>query len=864
NCLLDSALEPVIARALKEPDPEKALLDLKVVDPACGSGHFLISASHRIGKHLAMIRTGEIEPPPEQRRKALRDVVSRCIYGVDVNPLAVELCKVALWIETLDPGRPLGFLDHHIKCGNSLIGATPELLEKGIPDDAFKPVEGDDKKIAAAIRKKNKEERKGQQDLFAEVAPESEWQEAVEDFQEWGSMPEHSFHEVCDKAAQYETLQDRPAYRHEKEVADLWTAAFFWPLTEETGTTVPTEDIFRRFQGGDYELKDEARKRMESIATKHRFFHWHLEFPEVFTNISLKRFPPLAGGSEGGGSKGFDCVLGNPPWERLKLEEKEWFSSRNPEIANAPKAATRRKMIESLKNSDPHAYSAYKEALRNSELARLFVRSSGRYPLCGRGDVNTYAIFAETKRFVMGKTGRIGCIVPSGIATDLTTRLFFRDVMDGGFLVSLFDFENRKGIFPDVQGNIKFCLLTISSEKRERFLFCAQLDALSLVGDSTRRYFLTSNDIKRINPNTLNFPTFFSARDAEINKVIYDSMPVIVMEDETKESNPWKATFLAMFHLTNDSQLFRLKDELEYEGWLLEGNIFRLDGEVYLPLYEAKLAHQFNHRASTFEGTERSARYRTHAGTKGSTISDLLDSSFSPIPRYWVPKDKVRERASDARWFLAFRDVISAVADSRSLIATFLPPYGVGNTLPILLTEKGGPMACCLLAALNSFVLDYVLRQKASGGHLNFYVFKQLPIPSPESFGAICPWESDSKIVKWVFPRVLELSFTAWDLKTLAEECGYEGPPYRWDDARRFMLRCELDAAYFHLYCIIREDMEYIMDTFTIVRRRDEQKYGEYRTKRVILECYDTMAEAMKTGRPYQTILDPPPADLGV
>ncbi len=307
NCLLDSALEPVIARALKESDPEKALLDLKVVDPACGSGHFLISASHRIGKHLAMIRTGEVEPPPEQRRKALRDVVSHCIYGVDVNPLAVELCKVALWIETLDPGRPLGFLDHHIKCGNSLIGATPELLEKGIPDDAFKPVEGDDKKIASAIRKKNREERKGQQDLFAEVAPESEWQEAVEDFQEWGSMPEHSFHEVCDKAAQYETLQDRPAYRHEKKVADLWTASFFWTLTEETGTTVPTEDIFRRFQGGDYELKDEARKRMESIASKHRFFHWHLEFPEVFSNSS-----PLSKRGVGGDFIQQKAKLNNP------------------------------------------------------------------------------------------------------------------------------------------------------------------------------------------------------------------------------------------------------------------------------------------------------------------------------------------------------------------------------------------------------------------------------------------------------------------------------------------------------------------------------------------------------------------------
>ncbi|MCK4486360.1 MAG: N-6 DNA methylase, partial [Desulfobacterales bacterium] len=377
RCLLDSALEPVIAGKLKEPDPEKALLDLKVVDPACGSGHFLIAAAHRIGKHLAIIRTGEIEPPPEQRRKALRDVVSHCIYGVDVNPLAVELCKVALWIETLDPGRPLGFLDHRIKCGNSLIGATPELLKKGIPDDAFKPVEGDDKKIASGIRKKNKRERRGQHDLFAGVTAAPDWQEAVEGFQEWGSMPENAFQQVCEKAAQYETLRDKLTYRHEREVADLWAAAFFWPLTEVSASTVPTEDIFRRVQGDDLELTEEIRKRMEELVSSHRFFHWHLEFPEVFTTPSDHTFPPLAGGThhetfpplaggiEGGG--GFDCVLGNPPWERIKLQEKEFFAQKDPEIAGAPNAATRKRLISKLPETNPALWKAFQDAKRSSE-----------------------------------------------------------------------------------------------------------------------------------------------------------------------------------------------------------------------------------------------------------------------------------------------------------------------------------------------------------------------------------------------------------------------------------------------------------------------------------------------------------------
>ena len=168
DCLLDSALEPVLAEACAKPDPEKAILNLKVCDPACGSGHFLIAAAHRIAKRLAAVRTGTEEPGPEARRAALRDVVGHCIYGVDINPMAVELCKVNLWMEAIEPGKPLSFLDAHIQCGNSLLGATPALLKQGIPDSAFEPIEGDDKKICSEYKKKNKTLRAGQLSLFTE------------------------------------------------------------------------------------------------------------------------------------------------------------------------------------------------------------------------------------------------------------------------------------------------------------------------------------------------------------------------------------------------------------------------------------------------------------------------------------------------------------------------------------------------------------------------------------------------------------------------------------------------------------------------------------------------------------------------
>jgi hypothetical protein len=264
-----------------------------------------------------MIRTEEIEPPPEERRKAMRDVVSHCIYGVDLNPLAVELCKVALWIETIDPGKPLGFLDHHVKCGNSLIGATPQLLDKGIPDDAFKPVEGDDKKIATMIRKRNREERRGQKGLFTPVEERPHQKETAEAFKSWDQLPEDAIQQVKEKVARYGELVKDTAYQNEKQVADLWAATFFWSLTDKTESTVPTEDVFRRFQSGGVKLKPDTQDELEKITDRHRFFHWHLEFPEVFAK---------------GNNGGFDCVLGIRLGKESSFRKKSFLLRKNQKL----------------------------------------------------------------------------------------------------------------------------------------------------------------------------------------------------------------------------------------------------------------------------------------------------------------------------------------------------------------------------------------------------------------------------------------------------------------------------------------------------------------------------------------------------
>ncbi|MFH1951292.1 MAG: N-6 DNA methylase [Pseudomonadota bacterium] len=837
NCLLDSALEPVIEDVIQKPDPEKALLDLKIVDPACGSGHFLIAGAHRMAKHLAMIRTGEAEPAPEERRKAIRDVVSHCIYGVDLNPLAVELCKVALWIETLDPGKPLGFLDHHIKCGNSLIGATPELLEKGIPDDAFKPVEGDDKKAATAIRKKNREERKWKQkNLFAEQATAPGLEETIEEFREWGFMPEDNQQAVSDKAALYQTLMDDPGIRHAKEVANLWTSAFFWPLTDASAASVPTEDRFRRFQEGSLELPDPMRKRMESLFHKHRFFHWHLEFPEVF-------------GDEGG----FDCVLGNPPWERIKLQEKEFFAQRDPEIANAPNAATRKKLIFKLPEGNPALWGDFQETKRGAEAESHYMRASNRYPLSAVGDINTYQIFAGLDRELASDKGRVGIVIPSGIATDDSNKQFFADLTEKKSLVSLYDFENREAIFPGVHRSYKFCLLTIggSGTAPRGADFAFFLTNTSQLGEEDRHFSLSAEDIALLNPNTRTCPIFRSKRDAEITKDIYRRVPVLIDQRERKETNSWGIEFSEMFHMTNDAGHFHV--ETEFEGAESLGPYeYRLRTKYFTPLYEGKMTTLWDSRfASVVVNLANPFR---SAGAKKTSILEKKNPFFFVRPRYWVEVSKKESRIPEVyslSWFCVFQKVTSPT-NERTLIVSIVPRVATGASIPVIfVTKVAAKLVACFYANLASYILDYLMRQKIGGINVAFFLMKQLPVVEPQTY-------SDSEL-KFILKRVIELSYTAWDLSEFADDCGYSSAPFLWDMERRFLIKCEIDSMYFHLYGINRDDVDYIMETFSIVKRKDEQKYGEYRTKRIILRCYDSMAEAMKTGRPYQTILDPPP-----
>jgi hypothetical protein len=451
-------------------------------------------------------------------------------------------------------------------------------------------------------------------------------------------------------------------------------------------------------------------------------------------------------------------------------------------------------------------------------------------------------------------------VLPTGIVTTDTTQDFVADLVRSAGLVAILDFDNRSGIFPAVQGNVRFCLLATSKEPQTHIQAAAQLRSTAELRDAERVWTLSRDDVLRMNPNTLTIPLFPSQRDASIVRGIYARVGCLDVEGSPDDARHWRVPMQRMLHMGDDSHMFRTPDQLETMGFKRAGYGWTNGSAHYVPLLEAKLCHQYDHRAGTFEGIPASDRFGTHPATREVSQAEHEDPYSAVEPRYWVPEEEVRGRLGEKAYLLGFRDAVSAVADSRSLVATFTPPHGAGDTLKFLFPEAAKD-AAFLCAWFNAVATDYVFRLKASGAHASFFLLRQLPVPAHDVAVALAPWDQHRPVVEWIADSVLELTYTAWDLEPFAKDLGVSGPPFRWDSERRLLLRAELDAAFFHLYGISRDDADYILETFPIVRKNDEKAHGEYRTKRVILEVYDAMAEAIRTGKPYQTRLDPPPAN---
>jgi hypothetical protein len=845
SALLDSTVDPVLDRVGTGPEAESAILGLRVLDPACGSGHFLIAAAHRIARRLASVRTGEAEPSPEAVQHALRDVIGHCIHGIDANPMAVELCKISLWMEALEPGKPLSFLEHRIVCGNAILGAMPALVEAGIPDSAFVPLTGDDKATVSNLKKANRQHGKGGQQLLALDPSGNPYRPLAQAVEEIDALPDDTVAHIANKEHRWEQLQDSLDATYARLVADAWCAAFV--IEKTAGAPRMTEGEFQLLRSSPEAIPRSTLVAIEKCRRTYGFLHWHLAFPHVF------RFPGPGeepGNAVAGWSGGFDLVIGNPPWERVKLAQKEFFAARAPQIVQAA-GAKRRAMIAALTVDDPDLFEAYQDALRQADGASHLLRDSGRFPLCGRGDVNTYAIFAEAVRSVLSPRGRAGIIVPTGIATDDTTKVFFADLMACGSLVSLLGFYDRKRLFTSADVH-SFCLLTIAGKDTSMLSaeFCFFARDVGDLSDFSRRFSLSCDDLALLNPNTKTCPVFRSRRDAEITKRIYERVPVLI-RDDSAQGNPWDVRLSTMFHMTNDSGLFRSAAECEAEGAVLDGNVYRApDGRVWMPLYEGKMVHHFDHRWAGVTAGEEFA---------DCTPTAKADALFAPLPRYWVRATEVDQRLGNQGWLLGFRDIARAT-DERTVIAAVIPRTAVGNKLPLLLSQLPPQWRALLGASMASFVHDFSARQKIGGTTLNFFLVEQFPVLPPSTYDRPAPWDAGATLAAWLTPRILELTYTAWDLAGFAADLCYRGRPFRWDDKRRALLRSEIDACFFHLYGLDRDEVEYVMSTFPIVRRRDEAAHGEHRTARFILERYDAMTKAAEGGDPYQSPLDPEPA----
>lgn len=848
NELIKSALEPVMLARLRDIIPgyesemvealkdsersptEEALLKLKVVDPASGSGAFLIAANNRLALELARIRSGSIFPPDSILRHARRDVLTHCIYGVDLNPMSVELCKVSLWINAAVEDAPLNFLDHHIQCGNSLVGATPELIKMGIPDEAYNPVTGDDKALATSLKRQNNHARQGQ-DSFVFKVTELHDQEALQKWILARDLAESEPAKAEKAYKEYETSQEK---WDERLPFDLWTAAFFIPLRQ--GHSIPTSQHVRQARIDPKLIPLEMKKQTRQMVEENHFFHWHLAFPEVFDK-------------EGKG--GFDVVLGNPPWERVKLQEKEFFEGRDDAITNASNASVRKKLISGLEKSNIPLWVAYRNALHASESESHFFRNSGSYPLGGRGDINLYQIFAERMRHLIDNKGRAGVIIPTGIATDDTCKFLFSDLVNHNQIASLFDFENRKALFPEVHRSYKFCLLTLrgeedSQEKPAIFaFFLLNPDDLQ---DEEKVFELSSEDFALLNPNTRTCPVFRSRTDADLTRKIYHQNPVLI-NTETGE-NPWGISFLRMFDMTNDSHLFRTREQLETLGFELIDNNFKNEQETFFPFHEGKLGHQFNHRYASYFENE----------VKDLSIVDLENPNAVINPKYYVERNQVilkikHRQINCTSAFLAFRR-ISCNTNERTSVSAIIPWGAVSNSW--ILTLGPGPEGLMILLAIfNAYVFDYLLRNQLSQPSIPQSTFEQIPYPIIVN----------DKIKNKILLLCFELTYTAFDLKDFSNEfwkkANYELrqlinlhlsndldihnnsivlSPFLWDDEHRFQLRCDLDALFGHLYNLTRDEFDYILETFPIVKRKDEAEFGEFRTKHVILEKFDAMA----------------------
>ena len=883
DLIVEQTLRPLVEERIAafrddpraENDPALAVRELKVLDPAMGSGHFLITAldwlADRIMElldttwehdpayesplrdELAQVRRFITQPPdlpidnpaidviernramlalaepPDDRAIVQRMVLKRCIYGVDKNPLAVELARVALWLHTFTPPLPLPYLNHRIRAGDSLLGISFELaveyLGRWGPDHMARGLWNDKRMLLDAAEMYER----GMTESLDLVLPGIQASERAHEAMETASIGTRRAFDLLagfrwlsagmkkrDRDAFHEPLTDALSGHVGRAVAILYNG-------ENREGLTPSTPEFR-------EIRDRAR----AVIDREHIFHWEVEFPQVFD------------------AGGFDAVISNPPWDQVEQSAIEWFAAREPEIALAKPASRQKTLIAAKLSQRDEIADQYEAAMHAQAGLRRYVRTIDTYKLVSAGRPNLYKLFVGRALALLHPHGIAGLLVPSGIYADKSVDKFFRSISTTGRLCGIYDFRNTRAgdptasssrWFADVGDNEKFSAIIIGGEKRDvaeakcGFFLAGRQD----LKDPERVFVLTPRDFARLNPNTGTAPIFRTRRDANIVTRIYQEHPTLADRSSGEELRAWNVRFKqGLFNMTSDSDCFSTAEQLEDTGsYRVAQNRFRKGSTDWVSLLQGRSIHYFDHRANGIEISPKGIRqpYRSVAST------DLQRESpeFTPAPQYWVEEaEVVRRFGGEREWAIAFRNV-ARITDRRTMIAALVPRVGIGHGLPLLLGagEFTAKDAAYLLANLNSIPFDYVTRCKIAGANLTWYNIEQLPVIAPADYDRAFGETSARELVR---DHVLRLSYTAHDLEPFARDLGYEGDPFIWNPAERRQLRARLDALYFHLYGLDEDDTAYILDQFPVLEKNERKAHGRYLTKELVLGYHRALA----------------------
>lgn len=871
-------------------DPAGSLLNLRICDPAMGSGHFLVNLVDYLadiivelisevtnivdwtdGPYVSPLvgRISNVRTTIETNAKknawnvdsellddwniVRRIILKKCVFGVDKNQMAVELAKVSFWLHTFTSGAPLSFLDHHLRCGDCLFGEhlyevlkklneggrefliRNELNSANIAVESMQTIEGiTDVEISEARRSAL---------TYSNITV---WTNPINAFLKLIHALEWMKPFTPEQQSAVQVWLDGQIGDPMRYFLDAWKISTR-PLevtsmnmrSNDTNGNVPfplpegIPDCYKE----EAEIFDQILEEAKTIISREKFLNWEIEFPGVWDNWMGKR------------SGGFDVIIGNPPWDVYEFQELPWFAYRDADIALITRQSERKEAISNLKTTNSRLWEESREEKERIDKGASIIKDKKyHYKLNNKGKLDLYKIFAERSMQLLGPNGMMGLLVKTGIATEKSSAEFFSKLASGKNLKSIYSFSNKKNFFPDIHSREKPCVFVTSKQRQFETINCAfGLNSVGELEKSDRQLHFTADDFKMLNPVTKTAPVFENSRDAKLTIDVYRNNPLLgaTQSDELL----WPIKFHQMLNRSSDEKKFRTVSQLEgEEGAFRTGNNqFQSSNDLWVPIYEGKMVQAYDHRAADIYVNPKNV-YRP-----GQQISipenEKSNPKRFPQAQFYIGKSESQWPTSD-KWILAYKN-ITATTNMRTMIASIIPEAGAVHSLPVLSldnnVENRAETATLILANLNAIAFDYISRQKVPGINFSWYLLKQIPVVPMENFKTVkYGYVSARDIIK---EAVLELIYTAFDLAPFAKDLGYVDKdkkikePFAWDEVRRLRLMAKLDAIFFILYGLFdskkrkesRDNISYIYSTFPIIEREENKRYGRFLSRDLAL-----------------------------